>query len=149
MLKIRRPLGRLIFNMGIAIPGKTVFLIETAPWCVSVSYNKYGNNFPIFVYHFGSSFFMYTEDNSGYGFDQWEKALHSNASSYWLNQCPEWSLCTCMASIVMCTVSICLKYHCINFLDYFDIFKQSIIKQSKQNITSASVWCMFVCLIKL
>ena len=32
MFKIRRPLGRLIFNMGIAIPGKTVFLIETAPW---------------------------------------------------------------------------------------------------------------------
>ena len=31
MLKIRRPLGLLIFNMGIAIPGKTVFLIETAP----------------------------------------------------------------------------------------------------------------------
>ena len=31
MLKIRRPAGRLIFNMGIAIPGKTVFLIETAP----------------------------------------------------------------------------------------------------------------------
>ena len=31
MLKIRRPLGRLIFNMGIAIPGKTVFLIERAP----------------------------------------------------------------------------------------------------------------------
>ena len=30
MLKIRRPLGRLIFNMGIAISGKTVFLIETA-----------------------------------------------------------------------------------------------------------------------
>ena len=36
MLKIRRPLGRLIFNMGIAIPGKTVFLIETAPWFRSV-----------------------------------------------------------------------------------------------------------------
>ena len=36
MLKIRRPLGRLIFNMGIAIPGKTVFLIETAPWPLSV-----------------------------------------------------------------------------------------------------------------
>ena len=32
MLKIRWPLGRLNFNMGIAIPGKTVFLIETAPW---------------------------------------------------------------------------------------------------------------------
>ena len=37
MLKIRRPLGRLIFNMGIAIPGKTVFLIETAPWCFSTN----------------------------------------------------------------------------------------------------------------
>ena len=36
MLKIRRPLGRLIFNMGIAIPGKTVFLIETAPWSALV-----------------------------------------------------------------------------------------------------------------
>ena len=34
MLKIRRPLGCLIFNMGIAIPGKTVFLIETAPWFI-------------------------------------------------------------------------------------------------------------------
>ena len=36
MLKIRRPLGRLIFNMGIAIPGKTVFLIETAPSFLSM-----------------------------------------------------------------------------------------------------------------
>ena len=36
MLKIRRPLGRLIFNMGIAIPGKTVFLIETAPWKMKI-----------------------------------------------------------------------------------------------------------------
>ena len=36
MLKIRRPLGRLIFNMGIAIPGKTVFLIETAPSPIDV-----------------------------------------------------------------------------------------------------------------
>ena len=41
MLKIRRPLGRLIFNMGIAIPGKTVFLIETAP-CGSTSADKVG-----------------------------------------------------------------------------------------------------------
>ena len=36
MLKIRRQLGRLIFNMGIAIPGKTVFLIETAPWICNI-----------------------------------------------------------------------------------------------------------------
>ena len=39
MLKIRRPLGRLIFNMGIAIPGKTVFLIETAPWLLPCQSN--------------------------------------------------------------------------------------------------------------
>ena len=35
MLKIRRPIGRLIFNMGIATLGKTVFLIETAPWLLA------------------------------------------------------------------------------------------------------------------
>ena len=40
MLKIRRPLGRLIFNMGIAIPGKTVFLIETAPWTTNGTTQK-------------------------------------------------------------------------------------------------------------
>ena len=47
MLKIRRPSGRLIFNMGIAIPGETVFLIETAPrsWGMMTSwYNPYSNN---------------------------------------------------------------------------------------------------------
>ena len=32
MLKIRRPTDRLIFNMGIPIPAKTVFYIETGPW---------------------------------------------------------------------------------------------------------------------
>ena len=41
MLKIRRLLGRLIFNMGIAIPGKTVFLIETAPSFLFVLFVKY------------------------------------------------------------------------------------------------------------
>ena len=41
MLKIRRPLGRLIFNMGIAIPGKTVFLIETAPRMLRDKKTKY------------------------------------------------------------------------------------------------------------
>ena len=41
MLKIRPPLGRLIVNMGIAIPGKTVFLIETAP-CFLLSLMRWG-----------------------------------------------------------------------------------------------------------
>ena len=49
MLKIRRPLGRLIFNMGIAIPGKTVFLIETAPRC----------SFFLFVSKLASFFFIW------------------------------------------------------------------------------------------
>ena len=49
MLKIRRPTGRLIFNMGIPIPGKTVFLIETGPrtrqndhrwWEYTAHYNR-------------------------------------------------------------------------------------------------------------
>ena len=44
MLKIRRPLGRLIFNMGIAIPGKTVFLIETAPRCRRWRPGRYCDN---------------------------------------------------------------------------------------------------------
>ena len=43
MLKIRRPLGRLIFNMGIAIPGKTVFLIETAPWLQQIAQRQLQN----------------------------------------------------------------------------------------------------------
>ena len=43
MLKIRRPLGRLIFNMGIALPGKTVFLIETTP-----GVTKPISHFPVF-----------------------------------------------------------------------------------------------------
>ena len=40
MLKIRRPTGRLIFNMGIPIPGKTVFLIETGPWFPGSIYDE-------------------------------------------------------------------------------------------------------------
>ena len=31
-------------------------------------------------------------DHSGYVLSQWEKALHSNASSHWLSTYPEWSL---------------------------------------------------------
>ena len=40
MLKIRRPNGRLIFNMGIPIPGKTVFYIETGPRIFSIERHK-------------------------------------------------------------------------------------------------------------
>ena len=56
MLKIRRPNGRLIFNMGIPIPGKTVFYIETGPclptwaiptWWVSMDTMGAGNGSPV------------------------------------------------------------------------------------------------------
>ena len=50
MLNIRRPLGRLIFNMGIAIPGKTVFLIETAPWLHTVYPKKYAHGFVVLCF---------------------------------------------------------------------------------------------------
>ena len=60
MLKIRRPLGRLIFNMGIAIPGKTVFLIETAPcfryqkntWHVESNYILQPPKFIVILYRY-------------------------------------------------------------------------------------------------
>ena len=45
MLKIRRPLGRRIFNMGIATPGKTVFLIETAPCCFAGDIDLWFSNY--------------------------------------------------------------------------------------------------------
>ena len=56
MLKIRRPLGRLIFNMGIAIPGKTVFLIETAPWCLSGAIREGPDVSAIYVFIPGAAF---------------------------------------------------------------------------------------------
>ena len=52
MLKIRRPLGRLIFNMGIAIPGKTIFLIETAPWAFAWNFKSSPCNFVEFLWTF-------------------------------------------------------------------------------------------------
>ena len=40
MLKIRRPNGRLIFNMGIPIPGKDGLFIETGPcWLYNYIFN--------------------------------------------------------------------------------------------------------------
>ena len=63
MLKIRRPLGRLIFNMGIAIPGKTVFLIETAPWPVEtlITYKfQFRLIYVVFAVNYFSGFLLLT-----------------------------------------------------------------------------------------
>ena len=48
MLKIRRPLGRLIFNMGIAIPGKTVFLWLCQNGTASFTKSMYLNT-PLYI----------------------------------------------------------------------------------------------------
>ena len=49
MLKIRRPLGRLIFYMGIAIPGKTVFLIEMAPRSFEIISNLFLGSLDMYI----------------------------------------------------------------------------------------------------
>ena len=57
-VKIRRPLGRLIFNMGITIPYKTVFLIETAPRLSATLelarayYYNYHHHYYYFYHHY-------------------------------------------------------------------------------------------------
>ena len=42
MLKIRRPTGRLIFNMGIPIPGKDGLYIETGPLSLKLALHIHG-----------------------------------------------------------------------------------------------------------
>ena len=73
MLKIRRPLGRLIFNMGIAIPGKTVFLIETPPQVRTelTCKQRQNNRSPTrskdnFSVHFNSSSVSVNKESSSY-----------------------------------------------------------------------------------
>ena len=92
MLKIRRPLGRLIFNMGIAIPGKTVFLIETAPW------------WPDNTKSHGIS--RHGRADSRLASSQWEMLLQSNAISHWLGTNLESALCgiylICAQNIMYC-----------------------------------------------
>ena len=110
MLKIRRPLGRLIFNMGIAIPGKTVFLIETAPrlFSSSVSVTKLPK----------SQYRPFSEAIEDRGlFWIWARpmreAVTKYASSYWLSPYPEWS-----PRIYLCSLShkICTQFKCVRFV---------------------------------
>ena len=71
MLKIRRPLGRLIFNMGNAIPGKTVFLIETAS-CTFLSCAVSGAKMTIYKTLIPSVFkWIASESNCNSTFMQW------------------------------------------------------------------------------
>ena len=71
MLKIRRPLGRLIFNMGIAIPGKTVFLIETAPCILRIPPTAPWLYPYYWLVHIGSQ--VKTRQNQSYKFKEFAK----------------------------------------------------------------------------
>ena len=86
MLKIRRPVGRLIFNMGIAIPSKMVFLIETAPWTQDLNLKV----------HWGH----------GKGYDEITSCIIS-----WIRRVnPDWSLAllsrTCNSSLQDCFIPL-------------------------------------------
>ena len=72
MLKIRRSLGRLIFNMGIAIPGKTVFLIETAP-CISPPQMGYVVFMASISYKYGCVIMNYLNTSLLSMFPLWKK----------------------------------------------------------------------------
>ena len=65
MLKIRRPLGRLIFNMGIAIPDKTLFLIEMALRS-HFHIAALGASFIMGIQHFWSDNMLWADDVTTY-----------------------------------------------------------------------------------
>ena len=102
MLKIRRPLGRLIFNMGIAIPGKTVFLIETAPRWLGVLLESLD-----FQCNCLDAVPRY---HSGYGLSQWETMLQGYVVSHGLRPWLEWCLCSSRKQQGP-SISFSQKYH--------------------------------------
>ena len=84
MLKIRRPLGRLIFNVGIAIPGKTVFLIETAPcWFGSsigaICHTETGTNWS----HFEDDILISSFQKKWFVFRRVQPAISLHWFRYW------------------------------------------------------------------
>ena len=77
MLKIRRPLGRLIFNMGNAIPGKTVFLIETAPWVFrTILTQEYGHRLLLWYPTLWKIFPVESDDFKGRSYAVYVRSTH-------------------------------------------------------------------------
>ena len=60
-VKDKTAVRSLIFNMGITIPCKTVFLIETAPWSHVIHWKKYKRGSCFVVFSFGSVWSMSTK----------------------------------------------------------------------------------------
>ena len=77
MLKIRRPWGRLIFNIGIAIPGKTVFLIETAPRILVCFEHSDVYMYSIFAYKI-----FITPTPMSYGMHAWKQVVKQKCNVY-------------------------------------------------------------------
>ena len=117
MLKIRRPLGRLIFNTGIAIPGKTVFLIETAPrfgtdktpqslpYCAS-----YGNVLWVFclIFYNKTQFYLLHSINSC-GDQMWFYETVLRLFEFWWQQCDLkiWEFVLRSTAIMFVLIDIC------------------------------------------
>ena len=55
----------------------------------------------------------YNRDHSGYGFGHWDKALHSNTLSHWLNSYPCWRA---MVYPIRYTWFMCLLFCCGHIL---------------------------------
>ena len=90
MLKIRRPLGRLIFNMGIAIPGKTVFppdRLQTIIWTNAdpVQWCIYATLWGDELTHFGPRMHIYASELCHHCLRY--LLVASSVPSYYLNQC--------------------------------------------------------------
>ena len=77
MLKIRRPTDRLIFNMGIPIPGKTVFYIETGPRQLCTSLTFCNSFVPINFIHYFSDYLT----GSGEILRKWQWRKNDNIST--------------------------------------------------------------------
>ena len=92
MLKIRRPLGRLIFNMGITIPGKTVFLIETAPCAFAVLRNGWKSEYIFYV----SSMIQYPTGQRTYNVSTvmyWITFASDDTDQLTMNISDQWQSC--------------------------------------------------------
>ena len=98
-----------LFSMMAAL--KLVFT-DLLPWTVSLQI--------CMRLRFKAPFSWVSRDHSGYGLCQWEKALHSNASSHWPSPYPEWSLHWVVRSSAWLLVRVYNSIDCRGGLMYED-----------------------------
>ena len=64
----------------------------------------------ILCIYLGNKTIVLLMDHFGYGFGQWQKALHSKASSHWLSPYPELSLLLCLDILLCVTLDIYYQF---------------------------------------